>query len=733
GIHLEKDHLLSPWIPAVHLSQVEFIVGVEREREREREPEDDTREQQSSSMCENTPASLRGEQKWRCLLEVMFDLCEVSADMCLFVFPLQASPCRHSPGPPPQAALSSSALPTSSHSSSSSVPSPFTGLPSESTDCEGSEPDSQRGGVRQAPNADMLKALEYIEGLRQRTGADSQQRATLATGYDAGHVDDAEKLRAMLRLASNPMQSKDEDEDEEDEEGREDKSEELLQAVLSTLQQTEKASKPASIRPSDEGTGIKEGTYPRVQQKQHGIRPHKKLPLLFEDEEEGEGDVGEEGPDLEHESPFKRTNENVEEKYTPQNLATLQSVFDELDKLTSVKATNKRQDEEDDMEEDDEEDADDLFNVRNVAFDDVGGDLADWGPIHEEEEEERDNKHEADRGLDYVDDNDEEDEEDDEEEDDERYPEKRSNDPDDVANLVDYYLLKVLEKTEEEEQKREIEEEEKKRAERRAAQAQYRDTIDPQAIYQLIQISQKYQIPPEDLVDMLKTGEVASQDNPRRSNELARAENKLSQLSLKKTHKIPEAKLYNRRFPDRQKTPEELRTEEILNILGLGGAEDRTPARKQKQYKSSLSRLHTQPAGRSGESAPTQQRLPSTPKDDYDDTVDEDELAAYLAAQMLAQYPNSAYSSSSGSNRAGQKRDGVGQSATGSFEQAIQDYFDQMDSDKSLNEKRQSEDNERGDDMQMQGFDNEAVMKLLSYLNPETEESDTDAKTAQGI
>ncbi|XP_078102899.1 secretogranin-2a isoform X2 [Sander vitreus] len=598
----------------------------------------------------------------------------------------------------------------------------------------GSESDSQRGDVNQAPDADMLKALEYIESLRQRTGTDSQQHAPLATGYDASHVDDAEKLRAMLRLASNPMQSTDEEEEEEEEEGREDKSEELLQAVLSTLQQTEKDSKPASLRPSVEGAGIKDGMYPRVQQKQHSIKPHKKLPLMFEDEEEGEGDEeeDEERSDLEHESPFKRTNENVEEKYTPQNLATLQSVFDELDKLTSVKTMHKRQDEEDDMEEsDDEEKDDDMFNVRNVAYNDEGGNLADWGSLQEQEEgeeEERVNKHEADRGLDYVDDNDEEADEDDEMEDDESYPVKRSKDPDDVANLVDYYLLKVLEKTEEE-QKRQLEEEEKKRAERRVAQTEYRDNIDPRAIYQLIQISQKYQIPPEDLVDMLKTGEPTNQDKLRKSNKLARAENKLSQISSKKTHKHPEAKLYNRRFPDRQKTPEEIRTEEILNILGLDGEEDRAPVRKQKQYKSLQLRLHTQPPGRSGESAPTQRRLPSLLKNDYDDTVDEDELAAYLAAQMLAQYPNPVYRN----NKASQKRDEVGQSMTGSFEQAIQAYFDQIDSDKNPNEKRQTEDDERGGETQMQGFDNEAVMKLLSYLNPETEESDTNAKTAPGM
>ncbi|XP_071328022.1 secretogranin-2a [Trachinotus anak] len=594
---------------------------------------------------------------------------------------------------------------------------------------QGSELDTQRGNVHQAPNVDMLKALEYIESLRQRTDTDPQQHDPLG----AGNLDDAEKLRMMLRLASNPVHSKDEDEEEE---GREDKSEELLQAVLSTLQQTEKASKPDSLRPNTMGESVRDGMYPGGQQQnQRGIMLHKKLPLMFEDEEEGEGgeEDEDEGPDLEHESHFKRTNENVEEKYTPQNLATLQSVFDELDKLTSAKAVHKRQDEDDDTEdeEEEEEEDDDVFNARNVAYDDVGRDLAlDWSPLQEqeeeeEEEEERDNKHESDRGLDYVDDNDEEDDEDDEEEDDERYQVKRSKDPDDVANLVDYYLLKVLEKTEEEEQKREIEEEEeKKRAERRVAQTQYRDDIIPRTIYEFIQISQKYQIPPEDLMDMLRNGEMTNPDRSRKINSLSRAQNKLAQISSKKIHKTPEAKFYSRRLPDSQKSPEELRTEEILNILGLGGAEDRAPARKQKQYKSSLSRLHTLPAGRRGESTPTQRRLPSTLKGDYDNTMDEDELAAYLAAHMpVPQYLNPKYS------KASQKRDEAGQSMTGSFEQAIQDYFDHMDSDKSANEKRQSEEDERSRGTHMQGFENEAVMKLLSYLNPETEDSDADGKT----
>lgn len=505
----------------------------------------------------------------------------------------------------------------------------------------------------------MMKALEFIEGLHQRSS----------------DMDDAEKLRAMLRMAANPTPRKDEDEEEEEDERREDKSEELLQAVLSSLQQTEKTYKPS---------GVKVGVYPtRMQQKQQqeGIRPHKKLPLMFEDEEEDEDEDEDERPP-EHERTFKRTNENVEEKYTPQNLATLQSVFEELDKMTGMKMLHKREDEED------EDEGDEMFNVRNAAYED----LTDWSPMEDDEE---DNKHQVDRGVDYIDDNDEDaDDDDEEEEDDESFPVKRSKDPEDVANLVDYYLLKVLEKTEEEEQKREIEEEEEEK--------ERRENVDPRIIYQLLQISQKYQIPPEDLIDALRTGE---KTQLRKSDDLSRAGSRFSQLSSKKTHKFPEAKYYNRRLNYGRKTPEEQRTEEILQILGL--AEDSPPVRKQKN---SPSRLHAL-----GEAVSTQQRRPQT---DYDD---EDELTAYLDAQMRHPKPTNR------DRKLSQKRDEAGQKATGSFEKAIEEYFDRLDSDK--NEKRHDE--KRSDETQTNGFENEAVMKLLSYLNPETEESD--AKDAQGI
>uniref|UniRef100_A0A668A0Q4 Uncharacterized protein n=1 Tax=Myripristis murdjan TaxID=586833 RepID=A0A668A0Q4_9TELE len=571
----------------------------------------------------------------------------------------------------------------------------------------GSESVPERGNPHHAPDADMLKALEYIESLHQKT------------------------------------EDKKAEEKEGGEGNKEDKTPEWLQAVLSTLQQTEKASKPASLHSNtaDLYPGEKDNIYPLVQQ-QHGIKAHKKHPLMFEDDAE------------DHDSPFKRTNENVEEKYTPQNLATLQSVFEELGRLTNAKASHKRQVEDDDEEADDEEEDgdDDVFDVRNLAYEDTAGEVADWAPLEEqenedEEEEEKNNKHEMDRGLDYGDDEEEEgdgnDDIEDEEDDGESYSVKRSSDSgpqedsDDIANLVDYYLLKVLEKTEEEEQKRELQEE-RERAERRVAQSQRRDNIDPRAIYQLIQISQKFQIPPEDLLDMLKTGETRNQGkallrNQAQSNmgnELARLEDKLSQISSTKKHKSPEVKFFNRRLPDRQTSNnlEDRRREEILKILGLGGMGNQEPAplRNQKQHRNSQSELYNQPGGRSGEFTPTQRRLPDKLKDDYDDSLDEDELAAYLAAQILAQYPDPAYSR----KKVGQKRDDAGQNTAGSFEEAIQDYFDQMDSDKSPPQKRQSE-------TQTQSLDDEELMmKLLSYLNPEiqeNDENDVDAKTVQGM
>lgn len=466
------------------------------------------------------------------------------------------------------------------------------------------------------PDEDMLKALEYIQNLHQRSAKDQQPSES-----------------EQSPLAMDPQSDGPRSEREED------KSGELLQAVLSTLQQTEKAG----------------------DQKEQPITSHQKLPLMFEeDQEEDRSD------DFDRGDTFKRTNENVEEKYTPQTLATLQSVFDELGKVTNFNSKRENGKEEDDN----------LLNVRDLAYNE-----GDWDQDEAEAEKERE---EVARALDYLEANDQENEE--------SFVSKRSDDEDEgeMANLADFYLLKVLEQTEEEEQKKrelEEEEEEKQRMERAA---EFRNSIDPKVIYRLLQISQKYQIPPEDLIDMLRSGERI----------------KVAPVYMKKTYKKPQ--FYNRRLPVRQKTPDEARTERILKILGLSGDENSAQTPYRKQYKN----LYPRPAWRQGSPIVKQQQFPTKLKDDYDDT--ENELATFLAARMLSKYPT--YKSKNSQKREEDDRE----EDTELFERAVQDYFDQLDSNR--NEKRQLDLEQRG----AEEFDNEDMMKLLSFVNPDEDAKNTE-------
>ncbi|XP_010880012.2 secretogranin-2 isoform X2 [Esox lucius] len=633
----------------------------------------------------------------------------------------------------------------------------------------GSEPDLRDGAAPYfPPNADMLKALEYIQSLRQRTragGSASQDQASLTPNYDTTDMD-TEKLRTMLRLAS-PAQtsqskiSQDQDEDQEDEGGEgneEDKTQEWLQAVLSTLQQTENGPKPAPVRSGAARHALSKGQRPAKGEEsqvgesvaypwaeQRTSRPHRKYNLMFEDDEDGEG--GGEGRAPGRESPFKRTNENMEGKYTPQNLANLQSVFEELGRIANTKAGagHKRQTVDDEDEEDDD---DDMLRVRNLAYEDVTGG-EDWTPMEEQvetEDEESDNRQEFDRGLE----DDGDDEDDDEEVEEEIDEVKRSSpsgpgedDPDDITKLVDYYLLKVLEKKKEEEQKRELEEEEA-REERKAAQTQHSDKVDPNAIYQLIQISQNLQIPPEDLLDMLKSGEMTKQvRKPLRTqaqsltpNDLARLEDTFSKISSKKINKIPPATFYNRGLPETETSnvPDDINTEDILKILGLGnvGNKNSVALKNQKHHTSPQSRFFD-PAGRQGGNMFSDQNILEKGKDDYDDTLNEDELATYLASQM-AQYPQAV--NNADQKRASQLPPRDNQLVLGTFEQAIQDYFDQMDSNKSQPRKRHTEPEYTDDALQTQGLDDDTMLKILGYLNPETEEredKDLYPKTVKGM
>ncbi|KAJ3590546.1 hypothetical protein NHX12_008496 [Muraenolepis orangiensis] len=625
----------------------------------------------------------------------------------------------------------------------------------------GSESEPLREPSYRSPDEDMLKALQHIDNLRRRTGGAVPlrlQKPPLAPERDAGLPDNAQALRAMLTLAA-PERSRAGAEDEarrggqrqggaegeeewegEDDHEQSDKTQEWFQAVLRALEQTEPA-KGAPRSAGERGGGLRLGeravASPEATRLEGGEEAGKDEEQRDEEEEEEEG--GERGV------PFvRRTGEGVGEKYTPQKLATLQSIFDEVERMADGGGGKEEEEEGEEEEGGHEKEG---LSARSLAYNNVARGLADWAPLQQGEEEEeggddeeaeqRGNKRQADQVLDYSDDGEEEDdaaeEGKDEEQDGESLSAKRSanghpaDDTDDMANLVDYYLLKVLEKTEEEdkrelekEEEEEEEEEEKERAERKVSQFQYWDNRAPQQdMQQLIRLSQKYQVPPEDLLAMLKAGDRSgprSRTKPYKSSGFATLQTTVPQ----KQQGLLGSKLYNRyRTPHRQSSykPKDARTQEILNILGLGsvGGQDPAALTRPQQYKVSQSRFQPR---RKEKYAPSQIRVaPNKLKDDYD-SVGEDELAAYLAAKILAQYPAPAYNRKTGQKRSAYEDEDQG--TLGSFEQAMQDYFDHMDSDRvTQQQKRQSETEDSQTHM-----DDDALMKIMSFLKPEGETSD---------
>lgn len=595
------------------------------------------------------------------------------------------------------------------------------------------------------PSAAMLQALQYIQSLSKRTLHDPIANIN---NPDAPEDDpeDLEHVRAMLQLAtpartSSGMRDSRGEEEERDgeQENEDDKAQQWIQAVLSTLQQTEDQMSPqktphrepthsltptrplfvltpaVQVKQHDERTGAED--YGRSSLDNQGVRRHhRKFPLMFEDKD---------GQD----QPLKRTNENAEEQYTPQKLATLQSVFEELSRMPKpeLKANSNQQNTEDSEEGEENEG----YRQKKMVFDDLLGDMEEaLMPLEErtEQVEEETHRHEYNGGFGQGRD------EQKKEDNDDKGQDKRSNrldllettkdeNPDDLSKLVDYYLMKVLEKTEQEEQKRDQgrdkeekdseeneeedgededegdrdedrredeEEESEERDKRMASLPQYK--VDPQSLYQLIQISKKLQIPPEDILDLLE-----SEGNRKLGKSWQRkpTQSQIPSLrypSLYSTRKSPAtAPLYQR--PLLQTSETSSVTQDILRILGLANAAkpiDKSLLRL-NQYKSAPLALNYYMSERE---LPDYENSRDQREADYDDTLGEDELANLLAAEMLAQRPRRA--------------------SLGPY-----DYFDQAV--QSIPENRQPEQEET---RETENSDEETLLKILNYLNPESEDTD---------
>ncbi|XP_041848631.1 secretogranin-2b [Melanotaenia boesemani] len=507
------------------------------------------------------------------------------------------------------------------------------------------------------PSSDMIKALEYIENLKQRNGDRSEP-----VDYD-----EVDKFRVLLQLASQ----QDEGPERRPTPGmRQDiTAEQLMKAMLKSLQ--DQVGKDAGFSPASEPRNdrrthrhrTKDTELPESAPADYGNfpRPHKKYPLMFEDEENTDAS--------------KRATEDLDEQYTPQSLANLRSIFEELGRMPAI-AGQKR----DVFGEDDDEGEEEL-SPRNRAYEDVTGG-EEWVPVEEREEtEEMVNRshEEMDRAIN--------DQEESEREEMQRRASQNQEEADDDTKLVDYYLLKVLEMSDQT-QKRDQTGEQRKRLIRPSI-------VDPRTVKELLELSLKLHVPPQDLIDMLLTEELRKlHRNPQASTRYTAGQ-------------TPKIRYFSRRLPLKNKpVPDDMDREDFLDIIGVETISNEYPVvQNPMKTASSTSRIQaaSNPATNTGpvkipppsgrrenlflselNKMPLKRQADGADDDGDDDGDVEDEVTTYLAAKILTEYPNTI-----------SKRDTQaqlkGQFPYELYERAMKDYMEQADNEKRPVAKRETE------------------------------------------
>ncbi|CAN9502687.1 unnamed protein product [Ophioblennius macclurei] len=483
----------------------------------------------------------------------------------------------------------------------------------------GGDPPGEGPAGARPPSADMMKALEYIESLKQRNGG-----RTEPVDYD-----DVDKFRVLLQLASQqdgapggpggpgglgPQRQ-----------GI--TAEQLMKALLKSLQDQPKMSPPTAPR-NDRRTHRHRPKEPEVHQSapaDYGNfpRPHKKYPLMFEDEENTDAS--------------KRATEDLDEQYTPQSLANLRSIFEELGRMSPV-GPQRRDVFGDDEDQDQEEEEEDGFGLRSQAYEDVAGG-EEWVPVEERQETEElvnGSHQEMERALL------------DQDQDQEMQRRADQEDADDDTKLVDYYLLKVLEMSDQRD-KRDQGGEPRKRLIRPSI-------VDPRTVKELLQLSLKLHVPPQDLIDMLLTEEI---------RKLHRDPQTMSRYTAGQTPKI---RYFSHRLPVKSKpaaaNDDDMDREDFLDIIGVETISNEYPV-VQRPIKTSPSADRVpvssvsaanpgpmkipSPSGRRENlflselnKMPLKRQAGGANNEDEDDGGDvEDEVTTYLAAKILTEYPNS--------------------------------------------------------------------------------------------
>lgn len=568
------------------------------------------------------------------------------------------------------------------------------------------DPDLRLENVQKFPSPEMIRALEYIEKLRQQA-----------------HREESSPDYNPYQGISVPLQLKENSEESHLAESSRDalSEDEWARIILEALRQAEnepqsarKENKPFALSPEKSFPVDTADDYETQQWPERKLK-HVRFPLMYEENS--------------RENPFKRTNEIVEEQYTPQSLATLESVFQELGKLTGPNNQKReRVDEEQKLYTDDE---DDVYKTNNIAYEDVvGGE--DWSPIEEKietqtQEEVRDSKENTEKneqineemkrsgqlGL----------------QDEDSQKESKDQLPEDASKVITYLRRLVNAVGNGRPQNGQNGD--------RAARL-LEKPIDSQAIYQLIEISRNLQIPPEDLIEMLKVGE--------KPNGLVELEQDL-ELPVDPDD-VPEAdidrpdmlqsKLLSKggypKVPGRGMTealPEGLSVEDILNLLGMENAANQKPSYFPNQYNQdkALLRFPYGPGKSRASQIPKAAWMPDVESKQapYESLIsDKDqELEEYLA-RMLVKYPELINSNQlKRVPSLGSSEDDLQEEEQ--LEQAIKEHVGQGSSQETEKlaavSKRLPVGSLKNDDtLNRQYLDEDMLMKVLEYLTQEKAE-----------
>ncbi|XP_042734501.1 secretogranin-2 isoform X2 [Lagopus leucura] len=586
------------------------------------------------------------------------------------------------------------------------------------------DPDYVMKNLQRLPNPDMIKALEYIEDLRKQANK-GESIPDYNSFQSVPYVLQQKENKDQVHLPENVRDSLTEDESQ------------WVKVMLEALRQAEKESK----------AGTKEN-------KLYGLSSDNSFPAGVTDDYEAykwpekwqkylKMPFGH-YEDSSRDSPFKRTNEIVEEQYTPQSLATLESVFQELGKMAGPGNHKKeRLDEDQKLYADDE---DDVYKVNNIAYEDVvGGE--DWNPIEEKvesqtQEEIKDSKEEIDKHEEEVDD-----------EmkrsgklsflEDEMRRENKDQMSENVSKLMNYYLKRLMGSAGNRKLRTGGELEEKRAASILDKQ------LNPQSIAQLIEMSRNLQIPPEDLIDMLKAGEKKQLQSERLEAEQEAefpedldeiTETNLGQSDIFKNNvnsKNGYMKQPLNAIPEN--LPEDLNIEDIVSLLGTGNLGNQNPSYllNRLNQENDLPRLPYIPRRLKGRPVPKSAWINDLERRqmEYEKLDEKDEELADYLAKMLAKYPEVI-------NANQMKRVPVPASESDlqedeRLEQAIREQLSQLGPQEAARlaslSKRLSMAGDTDDTQNRQYLDEDMLAKVLEYLKQEKSELERDHITKRAM